>query len=46
MEAQPMDIARHVWETKYRYAGPGIAEHSIADTWRRVAHALAALPAE
>jgi ribonucleoside-diphosphate reductase alpha chain len=43
MEAQPMDIARHVWETKYRYAGPGIAEHSIADTWRRVAHALAAV---
>ena len=31
MDAQPMDISRHVWETKYRYAGPGIAEHSIAD---------------
>jgi hypothetical protein len=42
MDVQPMDISRRVWETKYRYAGPGIAEHSIADTWRRVAHALAA----
>jgi ribonucleoside-diphosphate reductase alpha chain len=43
MDSQPMDISRHVWETKYRYAGPGIAERSIADTWRRVAHALAAV---
>lgn len=36
------DISRHVWETKYRYAG----ERSIADTWRRVARALAATEAE
>jgi ribonucleoside-diphosphate reductase alpha chain len=37
------DISQHVWETKYRYAGNGHAERSIADTWRRVAHALAAV---
>jgi ribonucleoside-diphosphate reductase alpha chain len=33
------DISRHVWETKYRYAG----ERTIADSWRRIARALAAL---
>ena len=36
------DISRHVWETKYRYVSPGIAEHSIDDTRRRIAHAVAA----
>jgi ribonucleoside-diphosphate reductase alpha chain len=34
-------IARHVWETRY-HAG-GAAEASVAATWRRVAHALAAV---
>ncbi|HEX7970767.1 MAG TPA: adenosylcobalamin-dependent ribonucleoside-diphosphate reductase [Thiobacillus sp.] len=33
-----MDISRHVWETKYRAAG----ETGIAETWRRVAQAMAA----
>jgi len=37
------DISRHVWQTKYRYAGHGVPEHEIADTWRRVARALAAV---
>ncbi len=32
-------IARHVWEARYRTAG----EASIEATWRRVAHALAAV---
>ena len=37
---EPMaDISRHVWETKYRYAN----ERTIADSWRRIAHALAAV---
>jgi ribonucleoside-diphosphate reductase alpha chain len=36
------DISRHVWETKYRYSREGLAERTIADTWRRVARALAA----
>ena len=37
---QPMaDISRHVWETKYRYAG----ERSVTDSWRRIARALAAV---
>jgi ribonucleoside-diphosphate reductase alpha chain len=37
---QPMaDISRHVWETKYRYAG----ERTITDSWRRIARALAAV---
>jgi ribonucleoside-diphosphate reductase alpha chain len=33
-----MEISRHVWQTKYRAAG----EAGIADTWRRVAQAMAA----
>ncbi len=37
------DISHHIWETKYRYAGRGHAERAIADTWRRIAHALAAV---
>lgn len=37
------DISRHVWRTKYRRAHDGNAEQSIADTWRRVARALAAV---
>ncbi|HWW47735.1 MAG TPA: adenosylcobalamin-dependent ribonucleoside-diphosphate reductase [Xanthobacteraceae bacterium] len=42
MDSQSIDISRHVWETKYRHVERGIAERSIADTWRRVARALAA----
>jgi len=38
----PMDISRHIWETKYRYADRQNAEHSVGETWRRVARALAA----
>lgn len=37
------DISRHIWETKYRYAARDWREQNIADTWRRVAHALAAV---
>ncbi len=37
------DISRHIWETKYRYADRRHAERAVADTWRRVAHALAAV---
>ena len=33
-----MEISRHVWETKYRAPG----ERDIADTWQRVAGAIAA----
>ncbi len=37
------EIARHIWETKYRhYEGP-VAEASVEATWWRVAHALAAV---
>ena len=45
MDSQPMDISRHVWETKYRHVEQGIEERSITDTWRRVACALAAVEA-
>jgi len=39
-------IARMVWEEKYRYRGDGVMhDASIEDTWRRVAHALAAVEA-
>jgi ribonucleoside-diphosphate reductase alpha chain len=37
------DISHHIWETKYRYADHGHAEYAVADTWRRVAHAVAAV---
>jgi len=37
------DIARHVWETKYRYVNRASREQSIAETWRRIARALAAV---
>lgn len=41
--SEPTDISRYVWESKYRYAEHGRVERSIADTWRRVARALAAV---
>ena len=35
-------IARHIWETKYRWQeGGGARESSIEDTWHRVAHTMA-----
>jgi ribonucleoside-diphosphate reductase alpha chain len=37
------DISRHVWETKYRYAEGETCERTIADTWRRIARAFAAV---
>ena len=37
------DISRHVWETKYRYSDRNSHERMIEDTWRRIAHALAAV---
>jgi ribonucleoside-diphosphate reductase alpha chain len=37
------EISRHVWQTKYRFADHAPRERSIADTWRRVARALAAV---
>ena len=39
----PNHISRHVWATKYRYASDDRQEQTIADTWRRVASALAAV---
>ena len=37
-------IARHIWETKYRWEGDGeTGDRRPADTWRRVARALAAV---
>ncbi len=36
------DIARHIWDTKYRYSdGATAIDRTIEDTWRRVARALA-----
>jgi len=36
-------IARHIWDVKYRYReGAEVFDATIADTWRRIAHALAA----
>ena len=42
MSAPTSDISRHVWETKYRYVEGRACESTIADSWRRIAHALAA----
>jgi len=36
------ELSRHIWSTKYRHVRPdGSAEASIAETWRRVAAAVA-----
>jgi ribonucleoside-diphosphate reductase alpha chain len=43
MNESASDISSHVWRTKYRYADQGVAERDIAQTWRRVAHTLAAV---
>ncbi len=37
------DISRHIWETKYRDANHEGGERTIADTWRRMARAIAAV---
>lgn len=34
-------LSEEIWDSKYRYAGPDAGETSVADTWRRVAGALA-----
>lgn len=36
-------IAKFVWESRYRRVAPGAVEQSIADTWDRVAAAVAAV---
>jgi ribonucleoside-diphosphate reductase alpha chain len=43
MDELTTDIARHIWETKYRYTGGRAPERTIVETWRRIAHALAAV---
>ena len=40
------DISRHVWETKYRYVGRETRERAIADSWHRIARALAVVEGE
>jgi ribonucleoside-diphosphate reductase alpha chain len=40
------DISHHVWSAKYRYRDGGREERSIAETWRRMAIALAAVEPE
>ena len=44
MSADPFtcDISRHIWETRYRYRdGEAIHDQTVADTWKRIANALA-----
>ncbi|MEK7815887.1 MAG: adenosylcobalamin-dependent ribonucleoside-diphosphate reductase [Pseudomonadota bacterium] len=46
MNADPFraDIARHIWNTKYRWRdGDVIRDRTLEDTWRRIARALAAV---
>jgi ribonucleoside-diphosphate reductase alpha chain len=40
------DISHHVWRAKYRHRDGGREERSIAETWRRMATALAAVDPE
>ncbi len=42
-EGAATDISWHVWTTKYRYRDSQFQEHSVSDTWRRVARAIAAV---
>jgi ribonucleoside-diphosphate reductase alpha chain len=38
------EIARHIWETKYRFRdGDSVHDHGVEDTWRRMATALASV---
>ena len=37
------EISRHVWRSKYRYVDRAASEHKIAESWRRIARALAAV---
>jgi ribonucleoside-diphosphate reductase alpha chain len=38
------EIARHIWETKYRYReGERVYDQTLLDTWRRMAKALASV---
>ena len=43
MNALASDISRHIWETKYRDANHEGGECTLADTWRRMARAIAAV---
>ena len=43
MNERASDISRHVWQTKYRFADRGMHENGLADTWRRISRALAAV---
>ena len=43
MTAEMPDISQYIWDTKYRYRTNGrIVDQDVADTWRRVAGAVAA----
>jgi ribonucleoside-diphosphate reductase alpha chain len=43
MEDFVAEISQHVWETKYRYSDKEGPERTIAESWRRIARALAAV---
>jgi ribonucleoside-diphosphate reductase alpha chain len=43
MTAFPADISRRIWNSKYRLGSGEVCEASIEESWRRVAHALAAV---
>ena len=40
------EVSRHIWETKYRYRNGQVNDRSLADTWQRVARALAGVEKE
>jgi ribonucleoside-diphosphate reductase alpha chain len=40
------EISRYVWQAKYRFVDRGAGERSIADSWHRIARALAAVEAK
>ncbi|NVN11273.1 ribonucleotide reductase N-terminal alpha domain-containing protein, partial [Nguyenibacter vanlangensis] len=42
MDTDPAKISDHVWRAKYRLVDAGRSEAGIADSWRRVARAIAA----
>jgi ribonucleoside-diphosphate reductase alpha chain len=39
-------ISQHVWKAKYRYVSPSAREQTVADSWRRIARALARVEPE
>lgn len=46
MDGFAAEISQHVWKAKYQFVGPSAREQTVADSWRRIARALASVEPE